>query len=128
MTTTAADLIARARDTIDNLSVAESAEEIARGDVLLVDLREPAERQSDGYIAGSILAPRGLLEFWADPTSSHHLPAFDPCRRTIVYCASGARSALAGATLRQLGYRHVAHIDGGIKAWKDAGRPVTQDD
>ena len=40
------------------------------------------------------------------------------------HCASGGRSALAAATLKDMGYSDVAHLDGGFKAWTDAGRPV----
>jgi rhodanese-related sulfurtransferase len=65
-----------------------------------------------------------MLEFWADPTSPYHREEFDPARRIILYCASGGRSALATATLRQLGYQNVAHLDGGLKAWKEQERPV----
>ncbi len=91
---------------------------------LLVDVREPDERQANGSIPGAVPAPRGMLEFWADPTSPYHREEFQPDRRVILHCASGGRSALAAATLQDLGYQRVAHLDGGFKAWKDAGQPV----
>jgi rhodanese-related sulfurtransferase len=69
-------------------------------------------------------APRGMLEFYADPTNEDHLAEFDPNRRTILYCAGGARSALAVETLRQLGYMNVAHLEGGFTAWASAGHEV----
>jgi rhodanese-related sulfurtransferase len=65
-----------------------------------------------------------MLEFYADPTSEDHRPEFDPNRRTILYCAGGARSALAVETLQQLGYTNVAHLEGGLSAWTSAGREV----
>jgi rhodanese-related sulfurtransferase len=65
-----------------------------------------------------------MLEFWVDPLSPDHRPEFDPRRRTIVYCDTGARSALAARLLRQLGYADAAHLDGGIEAWMWAGHPV----
>ena len=65
-----------------------------------------------------------MLEFYADPTSPYHRLEFDPARRTILYCASGGRSALAARTLRDLGYADVAHLDGGLKAWIAAGLPT----
>jgi rhodanese-related sulfurtransferase len=67
-----------------------------------------------------------LLEFYADPTNEDHLPEFHPNRRTILYCAGGARSALAVETLRQLGYTDVAHLEDGFTAWAAAGRDVTR--
>ena len=65
-----------------------------------------------------------MLEFYADPASPYHRAEFDPSRRVIVHCASGGRSALAADTLQQMGYRRVAHLDGGIKAWKEQGQPT----
>jgi rhodanese-related sulfurtransferase len=120
------DMIAHARGQVRNLSVAEVAEALESGAATLVDLREPAEVARDGAVPGAVLAPRGMLEFWADPASPYHRPEFDPAATTIVYCASGGRSALAALTLRELGYADVAHLDGGLKAWKEQGRPVTR--
>ena len=121
---TAAQLVAEAKQTVENLSVDQVAHEIADKAVLLVDLREPAERTEQGAIGGSVHAPRGMIEFYADPSSAYHRAEFDPARRTILYCASGGRSALAARTLQQLGYTRVAHLDGGVKAWLAAGRAL----
>ncbi len=93
--------------------------------MLLVDLREPAEI-ADGVIPGAVLAPRGMLEFHADPSTPYHLEGFEPDRRVIVYCAAGSRSALGAAALQELGYRDVAHLEGGFKAWVEQGHPVAQ--
>ncbi|HVL95182.1 MAG TPA: rhodanese-like domain-containing protein, partial [Solirubrobacteraceae bacterium] len=121
---TAAEMVAAAKQRIENLNVDEAAREVESGDALLVDIREPGERETSGAIAGAVEAPRGMLEFWADPTSPYHREEFQPDRRIILHCASGGRSALAAAMLKDMGYERVAHMDGGIKAWKDAGRPV----
>jgi rhodanese-related sulfurtransferase len=106
-----------------NLSPAAVAAEVETGEPVLVDLREPEECQT-GAIPGAIHAPRGMLEFYADPTSAYHRPEFDPERRTILYCASGGRSALATEALQALGYTRIAHLDGGLKAWREAGLQV----
>ena len=124
MAKTAADLVAGAKQRIQNLTVDQAAKEIERGDALLVDLREPEERREQGAIPGAVHAPRGMLEFWADPTSSYHRAEFDPDRRIILHCAGGGRSALAADTLQQMGYGNVAHLDGGFSAWKAAAQPV----
>lgn len=123
MTTTAAALVARAKEQVTNLTPEELAGELAGGGVLLVDLREPEELRQ-GVLPGAVHAPRGMLEFYADPGSPYHRPEFSPDRRTILYCASGGRSALAAVALQQLGYRDVAHLDGGIKGWVERGRSV----
>jgi len=121
---TASQLVAEARQQIENLPPERVATEAGSRDALLVDIREPDERLQNGFIAGSVSAPRGMLEFWADPTSPYHREEFQPGRRIVLYCASSGRSALASATLGQLGYTNVAHLDGGFKAWKEAGLPV----
>jgi rhodanese-related sulfurtransferase len=121
---TAAHLVAEAKAHIENLSPRDVVAELHRGEALLVDLREPTERVEQGVIAGAVHAPRGMLEFYADPTSAYHRSEFDPNRRTILHCASGGRSALAAATLQQLGYTRVAHLSGGLKAWREAGLSV----
>lgn len=127
MTKTAAQLVAEAKQQVHNLTVDEVAAEINRTDPLLVDIREPEERRAKGFISGAVSAPRGMLEFWADPSSPYHREEFDPSRRTILYCASGGRSALAAVALDELGYRNVAHLDGGLTAWQQAGQPVDQE-
>lgn len=123
MSTTVANLVAEAKARVENLAPDQVAQEAANGAVL-IDLREPAELENEGVIAGAVHAPRGMLEFWADPGSPYHRTELQPAQRTIVYCASGGRSALAAAMLAQLGYTDVAHLDGGIKAWKQAGHSV----
>lgn len=124
MAKTAAQLVAEARASIENLTTQQMAREIAGGDVLVVDIREPEERRTNGAIAGSVSAPRGMLEFHADPTSAYHKEGFDPDRRVILHCASGGRSALAVKTLQELGYSNIAHLDKGFNAWKEQGMPV----
>jgi rhodanese-related sulfurtransferase len=121
---TAAELVAEAKRRVENLTVDEVAAEMAGGDAVLVDLREAEELTANGKIPGSVHVPRGMLEFRADPTSPYHQQPFDPSRRIIVHCASGGRSALAAATLQEMGYRSVAHLEGGITAWKESGRPT----
>ncbi|HVM45460.1 MAG TPA: rhodanese-like domain-containing protein [Candidatus Thermoplasmatota archaeon] len=122
--TSVKDLIAEARSAIENLPPAEMARALEARDALLVDLREPGERAEHGTIPGALAAPRGMLEFYADAATPYHKKEFDPSRRILLYCASGGRSALAGATLKRLGYDRVAHLDGGFKSWKEAGLEV----
>ena len=121
---TAAELVAAAKGRVENLSVEQVAAEVDGGDAVVVDLREPEELANSGKIPGSINVPRGMLEFRADPSSPYHQDPLDPSRRVILHCASGGRSALAAATLQDMGYDNVAHLDGGFTAWKDAGRPT----
>lgn len=126
MKKSAQDLVAEAKGQIENLNPDQVAREVEEG-ALLVDLREPEERQQSS-IPGSIAAPRGMLEFYADASLPYHKEEFAPERRIILHCASGGRSALGAATLKQMGYENVAHLDGGIKAWQETGRPTEPGD
>lgn len=119
----AMDLVAEAKKNVENLTPEQVAAELESGDAILVDVREPQERET-ASIPGAISAPRGMLEFYADPSLPYHKEEFDPQRRIILHCASGGRSALGAATLKQMGYENVAHLDGGIKAWQEAGQPT----
>jgi rhodanese-related sulfurtransferase len=120
---TAAQLVAEAKQRIENLTAEQVDAERAAG-ALIVDLREPGEREQSGAILGAVHAPRGMLEFYADPSSPYHRAEFEPARRTILYCASGGRSALAADALKQLGYSRVAHLEGGFKSWAAENREV----
>lgn len=122
---TATTMVAEAKERIENLTPEEAADEIEAG-TPIVDVREEDETRRDGRIPGAVFAPRGMLEFWADPTSPYHREEFHPERRIVLYCASGGRSALAADTLRRMGYKDVAHLDGGLKAWKEKGQSVEQ--
>ncbi len=122
---TAAEMVTEAKGRVENLTPEQVAAEL-EGGATLVDIREDDERLQGGAIPDAVRAPRGVLEFWADPTSPYHREEFDPSRRTILYCASGGRSALAADTLQRMGYGSVAHLDGGIKAWKEGGNPVEE--
>ncbi|TMF86354.1 MAG: rhodanese-like domain-containing protein [Chloroflexi bacterium] len=123
---TAAQMVAEAKSRIDNITPAQLAAELEQGEAVLVDLREPEERTANGVIPGAIHAPRGMLEFYADPSSPYHRTEFDPEQRIILHCASGGRSALACDMLSTLGYGRAAHLDGGFKAWKEQGLAVAQ--
>src|SRR3972149_11636237 len=100
----AKDLVAEAKKETETLSIAEMTRELGRPDALLVDLREPAERAQNGTIPGALAAPRGMLEFYADPAMPYHKKELDPARRVLLYCASGGRSALAAGTPRPRGF------------------------
>lgn len=126
MAMTPAEMVAEARGRIQNLTVEQTAAELERGEALLVDLREPEELAQHGLIPGATVAQREVVERWADPASPEHRPEFGPERRIIFHCAGGGRSALAADALQQMGHTNVAHLEGGIAAWKAAGRPVEE--
>lgn len=121
---TAMDMVSEAADKIENLDPEQLAAELAEGDLVLVDVRGQEDRMEAGAIAGALHSDRGFIEFRADPTSPYHFTEFEPGARTILYCGGGGQSALAGATLVELGYTDVAHLEGGLAAWVEAGHEV----
>ena len=123
-TKSAMDLLKEAKQNIENLTPQQVQDELAQQKATLIDIRDSEELQRDGKIEGSTHASRGMLEFYADESLPYHKPQFDKNKRIILHCASGGRSALAANTLKQMGYTNVAHLDGGIKAWKEAGMPL----
>ena len=125
MTKTAIEMITEARALVGTVTAAGAADELAEETAVIIDVRQ-VDEWDHGHIDGSVHTPRGLLEFVADPTSPRHKDPLDPTTRTIVVCASGARAALAAATLHSMGYTDVAVLDGGLKAWNDAGLSITE--
>jgi rhodanese-related sulfurtransferase len=93
-------------------------------DAVIVDLRDPREIEREGRIPGAFHCPRGMLEFWIDPTSPYAKPIFQEDKKFVFHCASGWRSALAAKVAQEMGLKPVAHIGGGFKAWKEAGGVV----
>jgi hypothetical protein len=92
--------------------------------VRFVDIRDVRELEREGQIPGAVHAPRGMLEFWVDPESPYYKPVLGQDQDLVLYCQSGWRSALATATLVDMGVERIAHVDGGFAAWKAAGNPV----
>ena len=114
-------------ERLDNLSVAALQQEMAeRADLLLLDIREIQEYVDLGAIPGARHAPRGMLEFWADPASPYYRDYFKPEARIVLYCAGGGRSALAAKALKDMGYPDVAHLAPGFNGWAKAGAAVEE--
>jgi rhodanese-related sulfurtransferase len=122
----ASQMVATAKSVIEQLSPDAVAAELQNGTATLIDVRERHELAM-GRIPQAHHAPRGMLEFYADPTSPYHRAEFDPRRRIILMCDSGSRSALAVETLQRMGYGNSAQLKGGINAWIDQGFPVERD-
>lgn len=117
-------LIDEANREVETLDVAQTKAALARGDAVLIDLRDPREIAREGRIPGAFSCPRGMLEFWIDPASPYAKPIFQEDRKFIFHCAGGWRSALAAKTAQDMGLKPVAHLAGGFTAWRDAGEPV----
>jgi rhodanese-related sulfurtransferase len=120
---TAWGMVEEAEEAVESLSVAELRAELDERTVL-VDIRDVREVWIEGSIPDAEHAPRGMIEFWADPGTDYYKPFFDPQNRYVLYCNEGGRSALAAESLREMGYPDVAHLEGGFTAWQAADAPT----
>jgi len=96
---------------------------MAKGNALVVDVRDAPEVEKTGKIAGAVQVSRGMLEFRADAETPYHDKNFTKDKTIILYCASGGRSALGGKVLKDMGYAQVYNL-GAFKDWADSGGPV----
>ena len=123
VTTSVKQLVDTAKARIEEIPAKDALALAERDDVVIVDIRDVRERQKLGFIPQSVHAPRGMLEFWVDPDSPYHKPVFAEDKKFILHCASGWRSALAAASLLDMGFE-VAHITEGFSGWIEAGGAV----
>lgn len=123
MATSLKQMMEAANAAVPRISPAEAREMIAKGEALVVDVRDAPELQQSGKVAGAVHASRGMLEFRADPDSPYHDKRFSKDKPVILYCASGGRSALGGKLLKDLGYARVYNL-GAFKDWAEAGGAV----
>ena len=119
-----ADMIASARLLIVSISVIEAAELQRLDAATLIDLRDVGELKDVGMVPNAFHAPRGMIEFWADPDSPYHKSIFHTDKKLILFCPSGLRSALAVRTFQDIGMDNVLYMEGGITEWKMQGLPM----
>lgn len=117
-------MVEEAKSQIKEYTAAEAIERAKRGDVVLVDIRDPRELAREGKVPGAFSCPRGMLEFWIDPASPYFKPVFGEDKEFVFFCAGGMRSALAAKVVQDMGLKPVAHVLGGFGGWKAAGGPV----
>ena len=123
LTTSAAEMVAKARSEIREIETPELIAMLDDPDVVVVDIRDVRERQRSGFIPGSFHAPRGMIEFWVDPDSPYFKPIFGENKKFVFHCASGWRSALTCQTLKNMGFE-AAHLREGFSTWVPQGGPV----
>ena len=112
-----------ANAVVPKITATEAREKIAKGNTLLLDIRDGTEVQASGKAVGAVHVSRGLLEFRADPDSPTHDKNFSRDKTVLIYCASGGRASLAGKLLKDMGYHEVYNI-GGFKDWCECGGAV----
>ena len=112
-----------ANAAVPKIAPGEAREMIAKGNTLVVDVRDAPEVEKSGKVAGAVHVSRGMLEFRADPELPTHDKNFSRDKTIILYCGSGGRAALAGKLLKDMGYGQVFNL-GGFKDWAESGGAV----
>src|SRR5262249_4701958 len=123
MATSVKQMMEAANAAVPRITPAQAREMIAKGNTLVVDVRDAPEVEKSGKVAGAVNVSRGMLEFRADPESPYHDKNFAKDKTVILYCASGGRSALSGKVLKDMGYGQVYNL-GAFKDWAEGGGAV----
>jgi rhodanese-related sulfurtransferase len=123
MVTSVKQMMEAANAAVPRLTAAQAREVMAKGNTLVVDVRDAPEVEKTGKVAGAVHVSRGMLEFRADPETPYHDKNFTKDKAVILYCASGGRAALAGKVLKDMGYVQVYNL-GAFKDWVESGGPV----
>lgn len=121
------DFVKEARARISEWDTDEAQEQLQDDAVLIVDVREPDEYGA-GHLPRAVNIPRGTLEGAADPNYKHRDERL--CRahgeKILLYCQTGGRSAMAAATLQDMGFDRVVSLAGGLDVWEAEGLPVAR--
>ena len=120
-------LVEEAKKSIETLNSNEVKELKDKEEITLIDIRDIRELWKEGTIENSKHIPRGMLEFWLDPESSYYKAnKIKNLKKMVLFCALGLRSALATKSLVDMGFKNVAHVDGGFDALKKSGLKVIE--
>ena len=118
-------LVEDALKSIETLSSSEVKKLAENNEITLIDVRDIREIWKEGTIENSKHIPRGMLEFWLDPESTYYQASkLKEVKKMVLFCALGLRSALATKSLVDMGFKNVAHVDGGFEALKKSGLKV----
>ena len=118
-------LVEEAQKNIETLSPEDVKILNENKEITLIDVRDIRELWKEGTIKDSKHIPRGMLEFWLDPESSYFKAnKIKDIKKMVLFCALGWRSALATKSLVEMGFKNVAHVDGGFDSLKKSGLKV----
>ena len=120
-------LVIEAQKNIETLNPNEAKSLYEKNEITLIDVRDIRELWKEGTIENSKHIPRGMLEFWLDPESSYYKGnKIKDIKKMVLFCALGWRSALATKSLVDMGFKNVAHVNGGFDALKKSGIKVVK--
>ena len=117
----AQQLVQEAYTQIKTIDTQEALSLVKDNKCNLIDIRDIRELDKEGRIENSVHIPRGMLEFWIDPNSQYFKEGkLDLEKEMVLFCAAGARSALAAKSLLDMGFKKGSHVAGGFGALKDS--------
>ena len=119
---TAKEYLDEANGEVERIDAAQAKICHAHPDAVFVDVRDSAEIQKSGTVKGALCIPRGFIEFAVDPETPFHNERLTKDADIYLLCGAGGQAALAGKTLKDMGYKSVTNI-GGFSDWKEAGGP-----
>jgi rhodanese-related sulfurtransferase len=120
-------LVEEAQKSIETLSSNEVKKLTDNNEITLIDVRDIRELWKEGTIEKSKHIPRGMLEFWLDPESTYYQSnKIKEIKKMVLFCALGWRSALATKSLVEMGFKNVAHVEGGFDALRKSGMKVVK--
>lgn len=122
-TKTLETLLIEANNLVKRLSYDESVDLINNTQTVIIDVREESEVYNLGIIKNAVHIPRGLIEFKLSPNSPNNPVLINDDTNLLVYCAGGYRSALAGKSLLDLGFKNVYNL-GGFQEWVESGGEI----
>ena len=118
-------LVDEALKSIETLNSSEVKKLAESDEITLIDVRDIREIWKEGTIENAKHIPRGMLEFWLDPKSTYYQAnKIKDVKKMVLFCALGLRSALATKSLIDMGFKNVAHVDGGFDALKKSGLKI----
>jgi rhodanese-related sulfurtransferase len=117
----AQQLVQEAYTEVKTINTTEALTLVKENKCNLIDIRDVRELEKEGRVENSVHIPRGMLEFWIDPNSQYFKEGkLDLDKEMVLFCAAGARSALAAKALQDMGFEKVSHVEGGFGAIKQS--------
>ena len=119
----AKDFMDEANAVVPRMSAEDAIAKYNAGGGVFVDVRDSGAIAQSGTIKGAHRIARGMIEFMADPATPFHNEALAKNADLYLICGAGGQAALAGKTLKDMGFENVTNI-GGFGDWKKAGGPT----
>ena len=119
------NLVEEALKSVETLNPGEVKKLAENYEITLIDVRDIREIWKEGTVENSKHIPRGMLEFWLDPESTYfQANKLKEVKKMVLFCALGLRSALSTKSLMDMGFKNVAHVNGGFDALKKSGLKI----